>query len=103
MPEIDAPEFGTPEYKWWVKGAAEEARLTREGMTHKGKQFFECVETLAQRGSDPGEMLRWLTAVFTADWSARRRARFFAWLITYRMRWRTKEVWRRLRKCVGKS
>lgn len=67
------PKRDTVEAEWWSKGAHAEVVATREGMTKEGLQFYECVETLAQRGDSPEQMARWLVMVFTAGKPYRRR------------------------------
>jgi hypothetical protein len=67
------PKYGTPEYDSWRRGAENEAALMIEGMTEDGREFFECVQMLAQRGDSPHWMVRNVTLIYACGWPLRQR------------------------------
>lgn len=63
-PYDQTPPQGTPEHRWWRQGAADEAFYETRGMTQDGREFYEFVQTLAQRGDAPSKMLNYLVLVY---------------------------------------
>jgi hypothetical protein len=74
---------GSPEAVAWVRGAHDEAKAIREGMSDEGKKMFHSVKALAQTGSDPDDMVLFLVLVYTSGWSIRQRATL-AWSLLRR-------------------
>lgn len=58
------PPQGSPEYRWWRQGAADEAFYETKGMTPDGREFYEFVQVLAQRGDAPSKMLKYIVLVY---------------------------------------
>lgn len=75
---------GSPELKAFWRGAREEANARAEGMTLRGHEVADYVETVAKQGRGGDEIVSSVARVFTADWTWRKRARLAWRLVTGR-------------------
>lgn len=84
---MDAPKYGTPEYRLWAAGAVAEAKARREGRSKAGLNVLDYVDALAEHRSemDHADIAFNVFAVFgLADLSFRSfrdRARLALWVL----------------------
>ena len=65
-PHDKMPRRGSVEEQWWRQGAEDEAYYTYKGMTPDGREFYDFVQVLAQRGDSQWQMTRMVTLVYGA-------------------------------------
>lgn len=78
----EIPKRGTDEYRWWRAGATAEAYARHEGMIPSGRNVFDLVETMAQRGDDGNDITDMVAVVYTVEWPLRWRLSL-AWRILW--------------------
>jgi hypothetical protein len=63
---VEAPRYGTPEYRLWAAGAEAEAKARREGRSKAGRDVESFVDALAEHHHemDHADIACWTFSVF---------------------------------------
>ncbi len=81
---MEAPKYGTADYRLWAAGAEAEARARREGRSKAGRDVTSFVDALAEHHheKDYAEIAEWTFRVFAlADTSLGQRIRYALWIL----------------------